>query len=143
MIAHIYILISIGGMIGIILHALRSMAAINKRNKYVNFRMVFDEYWKTDWFSLIVSFFSFIALVYVSSEFINYQDVTGVPPDPKADLKDKLIHFQIRNFIKASSVLAGYFADSIVYGWLGVAGKKLNQRFNKDTTEEKTDEKTG
>lgn len=125
---HIYLLISIGGLIGIVLHALRSMSMINKRNSHVNFKQVFYEYWKTDWFSLIVSFFCFVAIVYCSSEFINYTDVTGVN-EPHQDLKDKLVHFQIRNFIKASSVLAGYFSDSLVYGFLGLTGKKLQKQF--------------
>lgn len=131
---NIYVTITFGGLIGILLHALKVMQNINKKNASTNFRMVFNEYWKSDWFTFIGSLLCFGALLFVSSEFINYQDVTGIPPEPHQDLKDKLIHFQMRNFIKVTSVIAGYFSDSIVYGFFGVAGKRLEKRF-KDENE--------
>lgn len=131
---NIYIIISFGGLLGIILHAFKSIASINKANPNTNFRMVYTQFWKSDWLTVAGSFLCFFALLFVSSEFINYRDVAGQASGVETDLKDKLIHFQIKNFIKVVSVIAGYFADSIVYGFLGVTAKKLEKRFETENT---------
>lgn len=127
---NIYVIITFGGCMGILLHAFKSILSINKANPNTNLRMVFNQYWKSDGLTLAGSFFCFFVLLFVSSEFINYKDVAGQANGIETDLKDKLVHFQIKNFIKVVSVIAGYFSDSIVYGFLGVTAKKLEQKFN-------------
>lgn len=121
----IYLIMAFGGLIGIILHALIVIRNINKRINAVNFKTVFDEYMKTEWLSLLFSFVAFGALLYVASEFVDLKKLDNYTTAP---LKDRLVNFRIANFIKLSSVLAGYFADSIVYGFLGLTEKKLNKK---------------
>jgi hypothetical protein len=123
-----YITMTIGGMLGIVLHTFKVIRDINKRNVNVNFRMVFLEYWKTDYLSLTVSILCFATMLFVASEFIDLNHVEI--SDPKQPLSERLMHFKIANFIKMSSVIAGYFSDSIVYGFLGVTEVKLKKQFS-------------
>lgn len=130
---NIYATISFGGLLGIILHALQACIKINKRNANVNLKMVFTEYFQTEGFSFLVSVFCYGVILFVSSEFINYKAVSG-EDQVQTDLKDKLLHFQVSNFIKVTSVVVGFFADSIVYGFLGKTEKSLKAKFGTDGT---------
>jgi len=121
----IYLVMAFGGLIGIVLHALIVIRNINKRTAGVDFKAVFNEYWKTEWLSLLFSFVAFGALLFVASEFV---DLKKLDNDKSASITERLMNFRIANFIKLSSVLAGYFADSIVYGFLGITEKKLNKK---------------
>lgn len=129
----IYPVICLGGMLGIILHALKSMIAINSKNPCVNLKLVYKTYVSTEGFSFLVSVFCFAVLLFVSSEFVNYKAI-GDDPAISTDLKDKLVHFQVANFIKVVSVICGYFSDSIVYGWLGRTEKNLKEKFGDTKT---------
>jgi hypothetical protein len=66
-------------------------------------------------------------LLFISSEFINPGKIDT--PDVHDTLQDKLMHFRIANFIKVVSVIAGYFSDSIVYGFMGVTEKRIQKKF--------------
>lgn len=115
-------------MLGIVLHAFKVIRDINKRNTQVDFKMVFLEYWKTEYLSITVSILAFGTMLFVASEFIDLNHVEI--SDPKQPLSEKLMHFQISRFIKLSSVIAGYFADSILYGFFGVTEIKLKKKFS-------------
>lgn len=114
-----------GGLLGILLHAGKAMYNIKKRNE-TTFNNVFQMYWKTEWMSFLGSILCFGVLLFVASEFVNLESIDE--PDPAEDVKERLLHFKISNFIKLSSVIAGYFADSIVYGFLGVTEIKLKKK---------------
>lgn len=128
----IYLTMIGGGLIGILLHILIVIKGIKKRMPVFSYRDVFEEYWKTEWLSLLFSFVSFFGLLYVASEFIDLKKIDNSLSEP---LPERLLHFRISNFIKCSSILAGYFADSVVYACLGIAEKKLNQKI-KDLTDQ-------
>jgi hypothetical protein len=130
-----YVAMTIGGVLGMLLHTFKVIRDINKRNAAVNYRMVFVEYWKTEYLSVTVSILCFATMLYVASEFVDLNHVEI--DDPKQPLAEKLVHFKISRFIKLSSVIAGYFSDSLVYGFLGVTEIKLRKKFGVGDTEEK------
>ena len=115
-----------GGLLGIMLHSLVSVRSINKRVPNANFKMIFKEYWANEWMSIASSVFCFAVLLFVASEFVNLEKVDT--PDYTESLKDRLVHFKLSQFIKVTSVIAGYFSDSIIYGFLGVTEKRINDK---------------
>lgn len=127
---NIYAIMCLGGLLGIILHSFTSVRNINKRTAGVKFGDVLKMYWQTEYLSVITSCFCFGVLLFVASEFVNLSKIDTI--DYSESLKDRLLHFRISNFIKLTSVIAGYFADSLVYGFIGVTEKKINEQINKD-----------
>jgi hypothetical protein len=120
---NIYLVITFGGLLGILGHSLKVVNSINKRYDSTDFKTVFAEYWKHDKLALLTSMFSFAILLYVSSEFVNLNHLE----DTHDSLKERLINFKIATFIKTSSVIAGWFSDSIVYGFMGVTEKRIKK----------------
>jgi len=132
---NIYLLMTFGCIIGIILHAFVAIRNINKKNPYTKLKDVAKEYWSTEWLSVGFSLFCFFVLLFIASEFINLNHIDKI--NYSEPLKERLIHFKMSNFIKATSVLAGYFADSIVYGFLGKTEQALNEKFAGPSIEKK------
>jgi hypothetical protein len=128
---NIYLVIAIGGLLGIFGHSLSAVNKINKRNPNTNFKEVFAAFWKNDKLSVITSVCFFGILMYCSSEFVNLNDLESV--DNSHSLKERLFNFKLAGFIKTASVIAGWFNQSIVYGFMGVTEKKLKDFFEKDT----------
>lgn len=124
---NIYIVMTIGGLLGIFLHSLKAVNAINKRFDKTNFQAVFYEYWSHDKLAVLTSIACFGVLLFCSSEFIHPGKIDN--PDLHDSLQDRLMHFRIANFIKVTSVVVGYFADSIVYGFMGVTEKRIQKKF--------------
>ena len=122
-----YAIMMLGGILGIILHAFVAIRNINKKNPKTKFKDVAKEYWSTEWLSVGFSFFCFLILLFVASEFINLKEVDKI--DYSEPLKERILHFKMGSFIKLTSILAGYFADSIVYGFLGKTERTLNEKF--------------
>lgn len=126
---NIYLVMIIGGLIGIILHSLKSVRSINKRIDNATLGFVFKEFWKHDKLALLGSAICFFAMLFIASEFINLNEVDKV--DYSEPLKERLLHFRLSAFVKTTSVIAGFFADSIVYGFLGVTEKKIKANLDK------------
>jgi site-specific recombinase len=117
---------SFGGLIGILLHTLKTVRDINKRNASVNFKDVLGEYWKSEYISLISSLICFGAMLFIASEFVNLKQIDAT--DYTQSLKERFVNFKIASFIKLTSIVVGYFSDSIVYGFLGVTEKNINKK---------------
>jgi hypothetical protein len=128
---NIYLVITFGGLLGIIGHSLQKINGINKRHAHTSFKAVFNEYWKHDWFSVLSSIFFFGVLLFVSSEFVNLKHLEEA--DNQTSLKERLLNFRLANFIKFASVIAGWFADSLVYGIMGVAEKRIAAQLQAQT----------
>ena len=126
---NIYFVMIIGGFAGIILHSFKAVRDIATRTAGITFSDALKEYWKTEYLSLVSSLFCFCVLLFVASEFINLNRIDT--PDYKDSIPDRLLHFRISNFIKLSSVIAGYMSDSLVYSFLGRTEKKLLKEINK------------
>lgn len=125
---NIYLVMVFGGLIGITLHILVAMATINRKMEKANFRMVWKQYWSSEYLSLLMSVVAFVGLLYVSSEYVDLNNLER--PDYSEPIKDRLFHFKLAAFIKTTSILAGFFSDYVVYKWLGVTEKKLKQKFD-------------
>jgi hypothetical protein len=117
---------AIGGLIGIILHSLKNIRSINKRIPEANYKMLLREYWGKDWLSLCTSIFCFIALLFVADEFINLKAIDNL--EKVGTLKERLVNLNLATFVKLTSIIVGYFADSIVYGFMGVTEDKINKQ---------------
>jgi hypothetical protein len=128
---NIYIIITVGGLIGILLHSLKKVNEINKGFSNTTFKIVFVEFWKHDKLSLLTSAVCFGALLFISSEFVNLNQLESV--DNTHSLKERLFNFKLAGFIKTASVIAGYFSDSLVYGFMGVTSKRIAEQFAKLT----------
>lgn len=132
---NIYFLMALGGLLGIIIHAIKSIGAINKRTEGVKFKDVFKIYWTSEWLSFLSSFVLFAALLFVSSEFIDLNKIDT--PDIREPLKERLLHFKLSSFIKTASIIGGYFCDSIVYGFLGVTEGRIKTFLEGSTNDKK------
>jgi hypothetical protein len=66
-------------------------------------------------------------LLFCSSEFVNLNNLEEA--DNSHSLKERLFNFKLASFIKTASVIAGWFNQSIVYGFMGVTEKKLKTFF--------------
>lgn len=127
---NIYAVMMLGGILGIILHSFTAVRNINKRTPEATFTMVLKQYWQTEYLAVAASCLCFGVLLFVASEFVNLKQIDTI--DYSESIKDRLLHFRISNFIKLTSVIAGYFSDSLVYGFLGKTEKKINEQINKD-----------
>jgi hypothetical protein len=123
---NIYLIMIFGGLLGIIAHAIKTIRDINRRNENVNFGLTWRIYWRTEWFSVFVSVFCYFVLLFIASEFVKLDKIDT--PDYSESIADRLLHFRISGFIKLTSVLCGYFADSLVYGFIGVTEKKIKEQ---------------
>jgi hypothetical protein len=121
----IYFVIAAGGLLGIFLHSLKAVNSINKKMEGVSFRDVFVEYWKHDKLAVFTAVCCFGVLLFVSSEFVNLNELEAGHNEP---LKERLFHFRLATFIKTASVIAGYFSDSLVYGFMGVTEKRIQKQ---------------
>lgn len=125
---NIYIVMSIGGLLGIALHLMVTMQTINKNTSGVGFRDVWKQYWKTDYLSFTISVLSFMVLLFVMSEWIDLNNLDS--PDLKEGYADRLLHSRLSTFIKTTSVIAGYFSDYLIYKFIGKTKKVIDQKLD-------------
>lgn len=128
---NIYLIITAGGLLGIFGHALQVINKINKRHPHTDFKSLFREYWATEWLSLISSVALFGIILFVAADFLNLQKVEA--PDPDATKEVKALYWKLSVFIRCASVVAGWFADSIVYGFMGVMEKRIQKKIQEQT----------
>ena len=128
---NIYLVITIGGLLGIFGHSLSAVNKINKRTLDTNFKEVFAAFWRNDKLSVFTSVCFFGILLFCSSEFVNLSTLEST--DNNVSLKERLFNFKLASFIKTASVIAGWFNQSIIYGFMGVTEKKLKTFFDKDS----------
>lgn len=132
---NIYLVMSLGGLLGISLHVLVTMQTINKNTPSATFKDVWNLYLKTDRISFIISIVSFAILLYLSGEYVNFNNLDKV--DYSEPVPDRLLHYKVANFIKTSSVIAGYFSDYIIYKFIGKTKKALEKKLG-DEADDKT-----
>lgn len=125
-----YFLISIGGFVGIWLHVFVTMQTINKNTPQADFKMVWDQYWKTDYLSFIIASLAFVIYIFCLSEWININNLDS--PDVKDSAAENILHGRVSAFIKTFSVVLGYFADYLVYKFIGKTKKIIDKKFEDD-----------
>ncbi len=118
-----YIVMFIGGFLGIFLHSLMKVRGINRRLPSENYKSVFIEYWKSEWASIGVSVIAVVTAMFISSEYLNIKDTDKTP----ANITE-ILQYKIATFLKTTFVVLGYCADAAVNAFLGVTEKKLQQK---------------
>lgn len=113
-----YLIMMIGGAIGVALHVMGKIGAIRKRIPEAEPRKVFTTFFIEDWDSLIVSALSILILVGLM--YFGLAALLHIPED-----WEDLAYF-------AGFILIGYAGQRIVYTYLGTAEKKVNDFVNKD-----------
>lgn len=125
---NIYITLTISGGIGIVLRSFRNIVKINKANANVNLGKVFKIYWTNERLSLLMSVVCFGAILFVSDEIVDFSQVDHI--DFTQSLKERLLHFRISNFIRATFIVFGYLSNKLVYGTLGVTAAIVKEKFS-------------
>lgn len=124
----IYIVMTIGGTLGILAHTFVAANKINKRLGVRDLDHVFGELWEKDLKTIIRGFFFFIILLFIAADYIDFNNLNTV--DYTLSIPERVYRFRIANFIRTSSVIAGYFAESIVYGIFGKAEQIIKQKID-------------
>lgn len=127
--ASIYWVLVCGGCLGILAHTFTSARRINRTLEIKDIGSVFEKLWETDYLSIIGGCLFFGIMLFIASDYIDLEKLDKT--DYSLSLANRIYRFKIANFIKTSSVIAGYFAESIIFGLLGtvemVLKKKLDQ----------------
>ncbi len=123
-----YLLMFFGGVLGIVLHALVTMQTINKNTSAVNFKTVWKQYWISDYWALIISLAVLSIFVYTISEWIDLNNLEA--PTKGESIAERALHFKLSAFIKTSSVIIGYFADYLIYKFIGKAKKEIDKKLS-------------
>jgi ABC-type Fe3+ transport system permease subunit len=118
-----YVIMLIGGLIGIFLHSLVKVRAINRRLPNENYKSVFSAYWQAEWVSVILSITVVFLAMFISSEYL------GVSNDEKnpGNLTE-LLQYKIAKFLKTTFAVLGYCADAALQAFFGVTEKKLQNK---------------
>lgn len=125
---NVYLIMSIGGLLGILGHTFFAARKINKRLKLGNIGDVFGELWEHDFLTIIGGFLFFIILLFVASDYIDMKHLDGV--DFSQSIPERLLKFKFSNFVKTSSLVAGWFAESIIYGCFGTVEEVLKRKID-------------
>ena len=118
-----YIIMLVGGLLGIFLHSLVKVRQINRRLSTETYRSVFAEYWRSDWSTVLLSFAAVITAMFISTEFLDIKEDTPTPGNIA-----QLLQYKIATFIKTTFVIFGYCADSAISAFLSVTEKKLKDK---------------
>jgi uncharacterized BrkB/YihY/UPF0761 family membrane protein len=130
---NIYAIIALGGFIGIVLHILIAMQTINRQTPKATFNMVWKQYWQTDLLSFLISIVSFLIYIFILSEWIDLHHLDTV--DYKEPSAERVLHGNLSTFIKTVSVIVGFFADYLVYKFIGRTKKVIDQKLGEEKKE--------
>lgn len=117
------LIVLLGGLFGIVFHALMSVRSMNKMLPKETFSSVFKAYLQTDMASLITSVLTVLFLIYLLAGNLPQPD----QPDKTGDFQDWMLYYFLKN-LRFGSAVAGYFGDSIVYAIMGRVGKRLAEK---------------
>lgn len=124
----IYLIMSGGMLLGVILHLLIALQTINKATPKADFAMLWKQYWLTDYLSFALSILVCIIVLFTLSEWLNLQKLDT--PNPGETAAEKLLHFRLSSFMKTTSVFIGYFADYIIFKVIGKTKKIIDKKLD-------------
>ena len=87
--------LTIGCIIGAIIHLLVKINSINKKLCTTSYKEVFKEYWKRDWSTFLVAIGGIIGIVFVGMEWLKVEDTDKVPASLYEILQYKIVQFGI------------------------------------------------
>lgn len=118
-----YVIMLIGGLLGIFLHSLVKIRGINRRLPNENYKSVFISYWKGEWTGVVISIGVVVTAMFISSEYLNIKDDDKTPGNIY-----EILQYKIAMFVKTTFVVVGYCADAALNAFLGVTEKKLQKK---------------
>lgn len=118
-----YLIMFIGGLLGIFLHSLVKIRGINKRLPNECYKTVFIEFWKSEWASVIISVVAVLTAMFISSEYLDIKERDKTPGNLY-----EILQYKIAAFLKTTFVVLGFCAQAAVNAFLGVTEKKLQQK---------------
>jgi len=118
-----YLIMFVGGLLGIFLHSLVKIRGINKRLPNENYKSVFISYWKGEWISVIISVVTVLTAMFISSEYLQLNNDEKTPGNIY-----EILQYKVATFLKTTFVILGFCAQAAVNAFLGVTEKKLQQK---------------
>ncbi len=118
-----YLIMFVGGLIGIFLWSLVKIRSINKRSPGENYKSVFNAFWQYEWINVVISITVVIACMFIISEYLDLKAEDETPIGLYGLLK-----FKIAKFIKTTFIFVGFCGHAIVLAFLSVTEKKLQQK---------------
>ena len=118
-----YLIMFIGGLLGIFLHSLVKIRGINKRLPNENYKSVFVAYWQSEWVSVIISVVTVLTAMFISSEYLDINEHDKTPGNIY-----EILQYKVATFLKTTFVVLGFCAQAAVNAFLGVTEKKLQQK---------------
>lgn len=118
-----YVIMFVGGVLGIFLHTLVKVRGINKRLPNENYKSVFIAYWKSEWVSVAISIIAVFIAMFISSEYLDIKDEDKTPGNLY-----EMLQYKVAKFLKTTFAVLGYCADAAVNAFFGVTEKKLQQK---------------
>lgn len=116
--------IIIAGLLGILAHVLAKVQSINKDMNTVNFKMVFNTYWRYDWPSFALSILVVLTASYVSDELLPL----NLAGDAKPTSLTGILLSKMADLVKVLSFLLGLVADYFLALVMSVTKNKLKAK---------------
>ena len=123
-----YIIMLIGGMLGILLYSLRKVKGIRKRMRknitYADYtwKQVFEFYWVNDWISIATSFLVVLIAMFIISGTLN------IPQDEPLKITElNYWLMKLINAIRVGFIVIGFMGNSIVDVFAGRTEGLLDQ----------------
>lgn len=118
-----YVIMFVGGIIGIFLWSLVKIRSINRRTPDENYKSVFKAFWTFEWVNVIISITVVLAGMFIITEYLDLQPEDETPVGIYGLLK-----YKIAKFIRTTFILVGFCGHAIVLAFLSVTEKKLQQK---------------
>lgn len=118
-----YLIMFVGGLLGIFLHSLVKIRGINKRLPGESYKSVFVTYWKGEWVSVIISVVVVFTGMFISSEYLDVKESDKAPGNLY-----EILQYKVATFLKTTFVVLGFCAQAAVNAFLGVTERKLQKK---------------
>lgn len=127
---NIYIIMALGEIFGIALHTSFKMIKIKRKMKLkgvkMSWKQVMTDYFDDEGDTWILALCFSGALLFVASEFFDLKHLDQI--DYSIPLKERLLHYKITQWIKLSSIIAGFVSSSSSFLIIGTADDKIRDK---------------
>lgn len=118
-----YLIMFVGGLIGIFLWSLVKIRSINRRSPNENYKSVFKVFWTYEWINVIISVMVVLGFMFVITEYLDLKPEDETPVGIYGLLK-----YKIAKFIKTTFIFVGFCGHAIVLAFLSVTEKNLQKK---------------
>lgn len=117
---------------GVLLHLLVALQTINSNTPKADFKMVWRQYWQTDYLLFAISILGCILYMLLINEWLDLNKLDH--PDTNEPKVDQILHGHVAGFVKTISVIVGAFADYLVFKFWSKTKKAIDKKFEEDKT---------